>query len=516
MEIQDISRPVFPFGCGNPKCTRGYNLSEFSDIVMLWGFIYLTQGKYRLIGITCPKCLKTTIRKYPRHTLDLSIDVIENHPNTIGEIRSFVPFSVGILSNAGIAPCPPASTGNGSVFSFPEGLKPVITYPEYIRREFPYAIHENQIQTFLNIENEVGYKAFPRIYPENSVYQKFDHFLLDEDAEEIPGETIKGIHDAFTTIIEVETMPTLEMPTTEPRKFHPVHSKAVDSDRLMGLDLSEDTWQTDRFMSHVTDFVGEYREVRNKIDFDRTYRDKFLDKYIDLFYYIDGLKEQREVQHKIELMESESGEEMVTAPDPEYQPQDTVPPPAINVQTHETEGSTEKYEFEQLEHEKEMLENSIGAAIEIGMAVPKEGAMLHYTEVHSLLHDIEPKLPSSTIEIIWETIPSEAKNPEPFQVPCAEKTDNFIGRSTMDAKMKRKLGQLRTEKVKWDRAINAAVKIGIFVTHETRVLIRDEVKDEIFSIDPILPDTVFEKIWKAIPPKFRHTGGRPHGKKTKK
>ena len=81
--------------------------------------------------------------------------------------------------------------------------------------------------------------------------------------------------------------------------------------------------------------------------------------------------------------------------------------------------------------------------------------------------------------------------------------------SELTGEERRELGQLRTEKKKWDASIIASVKIGLFVSEQTGPLKRDDVKNELYKIDSSLPDTTFEMIWKAIPDKYRHKGGRP-------
>jgi hypothetical protein len=74
----------------------------------------------------------------------------------------------------------------------------------------------------------------------------------------------------------------------------------------------------------------------------------------------------------------------------------------------------------------------------------------------------------------------------------------------------RDLGQLRTEKEKWDDSIRAAVVATQYCVSQGRAVTRHEIWDELIKhrLDKI-PDTTFEKIWKAIPQKYRHVGGRP-------
>ena len=62
MKIQDN---VFPFLCDNSECQHEYDLEGFINVVLFWGFIFQTNDEYSLLGMTCPECNKTTIKKCP-------------------------------------------------------------------------------------------------------------------------------------------------------------------------------------------------------------------------------------------------------------------------------------------------------------------------------------------------------------------------------------------------------------------------------------------------------------------
>ena len=88
------------------------------------------------------------------------------------------------------------------------------------------------------------------------------------------------------------------------------------------------------------------------------------------------------------------------------------------------------------------------------------------------------------------------------------------GLSSEDA---REIGRLRREKFKWDDSIKASVHIGIFCNElEQGVKItRDMLAQKIYDLKfKDLPNTTIEKIWKAIPEKYRKRAGRPTKNKT--
>jgi hypothetical protein len=81
--------------------------------------------------------------------------------------------------------------------------------------------------------------------------------------------------------------------------------------------------------------------------------------------------------------------------------------------------------------------------------------------------------------------------------------------SSLTAKEKRELGQLRREKKKWDKSLEAAVHVGIYCAGQHNPVLRDQVTDEVYKIDSQLPKTTIDQIWKAIPHEHRKGAGRP-------
>jgi len=76
----------------------------------------------------------------------------------------------------------------------------------------------------------------------------------------------------------------------------------------------------------------------------------------------------------------------------------------------------------------------------------------------------------------------------------------------------RLLGQLKREKDNWDKSLAVAVQIGIFCAQEDREAKRDEIHDLAYKLDSNISKATVEKIWKAIPVKFRKSAGAPKKK----
>jgi hypothetical protein len=93
----------------------------------------------------------------------------------------------------------------------------------------------------------------------------------------------------------------------------------------------------------------------------------------------------------------------------------------------------------------------------------------------------------------------EAEHPHLFEDPA-------IG---LNAKEKRELGQLRSEKEKWETSLDVAVQIGIFCREQNRRMASDEFDTKMRQIDKDIQDATIRRIRKAIPKKYKSKGGRP-------
>jgi hypothetical protein len=86
----------------------------------------------------------------------------------------------------------------------------------------------------------------------------------------------------------------------------------------------------------------------------------------------------------------------------------------------------------------------------------------------------------------------------------------------MAAKEAREFGRLKLEKKKWDKSIKASVQATLFCKDQKTPVTRKQLWDHLSEQKLAdIPDTTFEKIWKAIPQHYRSTGGRPSKTNTK-
>lgn len=182
---------VFPFKCSNPSCGKEYSVAELREVALLWGFIYLVNGPSKLIGLTCPHCHHTTVKKYAIFTRDFSISIINNLNKVAAQtyspcydsIEYFIPFSARWLTRHKLL----EDIGFGQSqeeypYSVPEGT--ILSGPfaePLIKGESTYRIFEFELDKLLNVENEKGWKVFPRIVSRDSVYVKSSNFGIDPE-----------------------------------------------------------------------------------------------------------------------------------------------------------------------------------------------------------------------------------------------------------------------------------------------------------------------------------------------
>ena len=287
MADMDVHEKVFPFVCDNPACKKEYNLEGFAHVVALWGFIYLTRGEHCLIGLVCPDCNHTSLKKFSAVKPDLLIGDIEK-TGIVHSLRSVVPFSPKILcdmSSVSISDLQ-EDEADHNCYRIPFGFQPLTPYPLYIQDEFPYSINEENIPSLLEIENEEGFKAVPRIVPGKSVYLQTDAWLIESDASDvIPPETLEAIDAVLSALVNTNNAKKYG-PSMEHLKIHYEHiiQNDLSIEEYNNMDIGVFSWQRNTFISGLPEFLEEYKRIRNLKDFELILYDALINKYARKFY----------------------------------------------------------------------------------------------------------------------------------------------------------------------------------------------------------------------------------------
>jgi len=90
-----LRKEILPFVCQNPNCGEEYDLEGFQKVLDLWGIVYADCGDFVAQGITCPKCLKTSIASFPRNDIFIDLrdflitpsDYLDIRPNLFEQIQ---------------------------------------------------------------------------------------------------------------------------------------------------------------------------------------------------------------------------------------------------------------------------------------------------------------------------------------------------------------------------------------------------------------------------------------------
>jgi len=249
----EIHENPFPFVCGNRHCKHEYDLEALANVVLLWGFIYLKAGEHVLMGMTCPDCHQTTVRKYPESALDGLLEALEkqgtatvNNFPVEPSIRHFVPFSPRIIGDlAIISPLEEESDQNPFPYRIPFGFEPLAAYPKSISKEFPYSIQEESVPALAAIENEKGYKAFPRIVSSSTLYGTTDIWLAEANQlSQTSPDSIQDIHETFFRMVDrpVPGGLNLEPPRTA---YDHLVKEGLSADELKNVNIPDFAYERD-------------------------------------------------------------------------------------------------------------------------------------------------------------------------------------------------------------------------------------------------------------------------------
>lgn len=308
MSIYKHYSSVFPFNCDT--CGRTYHFEDFIHVALLWGFIYLASSKNQVIGFTCPACQGTSIRKYRLSVEDFSIELMENACNVldIGKIkkpvrfREFVPFSKRVLyteysEREDRVPfyerIPPLPLFQGislrneffrkkafdrinsaeEIYTIPEFISPQMdSYPYNIQIDIPYNLPEPYIAHLSLIENSIRRKSIPRIYSNYNVYKYTEEWLRTFPFNEgTPLRMKKDLVKAFESAANFKNI--------SAHKELILNNMGLSAKYVNLFSDLVDTWYRQDSPARFEYFRG-YRRVRNQIDYDLNYRDKFVMNYM--------------------------------------------------------------------------------------------------------------------------------------------------------------------------------------------------------------------------------------------
>ena len=272
MKTQDN---VFPFLCENSECKHEYDLEGFMNVVLFWGLIFQTSDKYSILGITCPECNKTTLKKYPFSATYALRETLENNS---AHIKYVIPFSLKILRSQSLIENKRDDT-NGKLknsYRIPFGFTLYGGYSDLISEEFPYFIDEEIIPKLIEIENDNQFKVFPRIVSIRSVYLFHDPVFMNVDgSKEIPYEIVDHINETYLV-----TLGSGYNPIADNNYGHLIKNNMKPDEPLV---VNPGTW-TKKLTQNVARFVRHYQKKRNRIDFELIYQNDFFNRYARIFY----------------------------------------------------------------------------------------------------------------------------------------------------------------------------------------------------------------------------------------
>ena len=297
MDESKSAENIFPLNCTTTECNQEYDLERFKKVASLWGLIFLSNSDCALIGITCPDCFHTTVKKYP---LQKGFALLSEFENTIQfnngyqkklSLKYFVPFSTKILNDLSLIENELSKSNSDTEvchhYRIPFGFEPIRSYPESITSEFPYSIDENLINTLIEIENAEKYKALPRIIPQQSIYRTTDEFLIElNQSDKIKKGVLKDLNETLVNLItpafRVEIDSSVQ---NHNQNYENMILNDLTPDEIKNMDLSLMAWERKVFQEEIGEFIREYKILRNQIDFEIIYRKEFLNKWARRFYY---------------------------------------------------------------------------------------------------------------------------------------------------------------------------------------------------------------------------------------
>ena len=313
-----IHENVFPFICDNPGCQKEYDLSDFKEVALLWGLIYLenttTDAPSKLVGMVCPDCQLTSLKKCQLQTQNFSLEVLNNHntpvdnfgrPDPLNTLPFFVPFSAQwLIDHCFIPPFLQDNDANPYLFQVPVGLQKKGGYDEYFNDVSSCQVAEGDIPALLDIENSLNYKVFPRIVDPGSIYSKTAAFAIV--LKELPNliqssEWRNSIDNTFSSVVLVPDSEDARrcnlLATDQCRsKFKTMKQNDLTlkerGDLTLGWGVKDKypndvpAWQQPDSLENFTNFFRAFQAMRSKKDFELACHAHLFNKYARGLYFL--------------------------------------------------------------------------------------------------------------------------------------------------------------------------------------------------------------------------------------
>ena len=292
MPEMQIIDSVLPFKCGNQDCEKKYDLELFTEVMLLWGYIYLISEDdgFAIVGLTCPNCLQTTIRKCSTDEALLFNAKLKRQLNF--QTNQYVHFSYSLLKQWNLIDI--------------EHIKDKEDHPLFFLPQDTTQIHNTVDQQFgateealsflCAIENEHRLKSIPRIVSHQSKYMVFDMIFKDE--------TPFDLNETLVALIKPNSDKNIDNVSA---KFSHMVSNNLTEEKYNNLDLDLFSHERKSFQQNIQYFLNDAKLVRNKIDFEVVYRDELINVYAEKMYYDPGVVKgkERESMESMEAIEEE-------------------------------------------------------------------------------------------------------------------------------------------------------------------------------------------------------------------
>lgn len=558
---------VFPFSCSNEKCGHGYDQVEFCIAANQWGYILLANSQNTLIGLTCPKCNNTTVRKYSF----LGNDLKEIIPNGLNMYVLFLKEKLlGIDGDCA-----------DKEFKIPRFITPIKQYPKWFLDACLSSFNGADIERVVEFENMHKKKIFPRIVSSTSIYNRTDDLLDRFKGNANPSDVSEISEFLHSFLINLAKWYYFRETFYQDQKRFP--EKDINYYRLLFC-LPPDF--AGEFDSDLVGMLMEYIEKRRFFDFDLNYGPMLFDKYIERFYYDKKYYKSDEYyydkwqyegifgkyfKNNIPRIDNSQVSEILTADQvqeryriapkvlkgfilnrdlPAYNEDWTYLSPDSSIfksmkfdpaellylkseieelflmhqslkkeempeeAVYEKESDESTREYAKLIFEEGKWESSICAAMGIGLLCGAGDKILRAEDVINIVDGVDPELPCSTLEAIWSAIPDDHKsddtNLKTLKLIDRKKRESamFFG-GEPDAISRRNLPAKKKKAEKRIKSIRVAINIGIRLKQDGAQWKRNELLNEIDRLESGLTVQISNMIVKAVPGKYRCGSGNP-------